>query len=70
MAIYEYQCEACGVIEVQHPMDASPLRKCPKCGKTGVTRLISLGAFQLKGSGWYKTDYKNGTRANSSGTEN
>jgi putative FmdB family regulatory protein len=56
MPIYEYACEHCGVFEEMQRITDPPLSKCPKC-KRKVRRLISQTSFQLKGSGWYVTDY-------------
>ena len=56
MPIYEYGCEHCGVFEEMQRITDAPLSKCPKC-KRKVRRLISQTSFQLKGSGWYVTDY-------------
>jgi putative FmdB family regulatory protein len=57
MPIYEYICEKCGEhLEVMQKVSDAPLRKCRKCrGK--LEKVISRTSFQLKGSGWYKTDY-------------
>jgi len=56
MPIYEYDCENCGTFEVTQRITDKPLRRCPTCkGKVG--KLISSTSFQLKGSGWYVTDY-------------
>ncbi|HUT53709.1 MAG TPA: zinc ribbon domain-containing protein [bacterium] len=57
MPIYEYECPSCGVIEVVQGITEKPLARCPKCGKRKVKKLISESSFQLKGSGWYTTDY-------------
>ncbi len=58
MPIYEYVCNACGhEFEEWQKISASPILKCPTCGKRKVERLVSLSAFHLKGSGWYVTDY-------------
>jgi putative FmdB family regulatory protein len=54
--IYEYGCESCGTIEVTQRITDKPLRRCPNC-KGKVSKLISATSFQLKGSGWYVTDY-------------
>jgi len=60
MPIYEYKCDKCQrVIEVMQRFSDKPLGRCPSCGGR-VTRLISNCSFQLKGSGWYVTDYKKG----------
>ena len=56
MPIYEYNCEKCGIFELSQGIKDKPLSDCPTCGGP-VNRLISLTAFHLKGSGWYKTDY-------------
>ena len=56
MPIYEYRCEKCGVFDVMQKITDKPLRKCPTC-KSKVAKQISNTAFQLKGSGWYVTDY-------------
>ena len=57
MPIYEYVCEKCGDhTEVMQKVSDPPLKRCKKCrGK--LEKLISRTAFQLKGSGWYQTDY-------------
>jgi putative FmdB family regulatory protein len=61
MPIYEYTCKQCGNFEVMQRISETPLKKCPTCGAK-VSKLISLSAFHLKGSGWYATDYaKNGS---------
>lgn len=56
MPIYEYQCQKCGVIEVTQRITEKPLVKCPTC-KSKIKKLISNTSFQLKGTGWYVTDY-------------
>ena len=56
MPIYEYRCEHCGVFEEMQRITDPPLARCPTC-KRKVRRLISATSFQLKGSGWYVTDY-------------
>src|SRR5436305_8454482 len=60
MPTYEYQCDACGnKFEKFQSIKAGPIRKCPKCGKNKVRRLISTGAGLIfKGSGFYITDYR------------
>lgn len=56
MPIYEYDCPKCGDFEVTQRITDDPLKRCPTCrGK--VKKLISNTSFQLKGSGWYQTDY-------------
>ena len=60
MPTYEYACEACKhTFEKFHSMSEAPVKKCPKCGKNKVKRLISRGGGILfKGSGFYQTDYR------------
>lgn len=60
MPTYEYKCEACGhAFEQFQSIMAKPTRKCPKCGKAKVRRLISTGGGMIfKGSGFYITDYR------------
>ncbi len=57
MPIYEYECSGCGVVEVTQRITDDPLTRCPKCKRRKVKKLISNTSFQLKGSGWYVTDY-------------
>lgn len=60
MPIYEYRCENCSheLEKIQKISDA-PLTNCPHCGKPSLKKLVSAAAFQLKGEGWYVTDFKN-----------
>jgi putative FmdB family regulatory protein len=60
MPTYEYKCEACeATFEKFQSITASPIRKCPQCGKNRVRRIISAGAGLIfKGSGFYITDYR------------
>ena len=59
MPFYEYQCQACGAqVEVMQKITDAPLKKCPECGKSRLTKLVSAPVFRLKGSGWYETDFK------------
>src|SRR3954466_15627179 len=60
MPTYEYKCDACGnAFERFQTMSAAPVKKCPKCGKNKVRRLIGMGAGLIfKGSGFYITDYR------------
>ena len=62
MPIYEYRCESCG-FQKEHlqKMSDGPIPACPSCGATRYTRLLSAAGFQLKGSGWYATDFKGGS---------
>ncbi len=56
MPVYEYRCEKCGDFEITQKITDKPLAKCPTC-KSKVKKLISHTSFQLKGTGWYVTDY-------------
>ena len=56
MPIYEYKCQRCGDFEVTQRITEKPLSRCPTC-KGKVKKLISNTSFQLKGTGWYVTDY-------------
>jgi len=60
MPTYEYECGACKQRhEAFQSMTEKPLKKCPACGKSQLTRLIGAGAgFLFKGSGFYSTDYR------------
>ena len=63
MPIYEYRCTAC-----QHKLEAlqkfsdAPMLTCPQCAKDTLTKLVSAAGFQLKGSGWYQTDFRGGSK--------
>jgi putative FmdB family regulatory protein len=56
MPIYEYECGKCGTFEATQKITDKPLSRCPTC-KGKVKKLISNTSFQLKGTGWYVTDY-------------
>ena len=60
MPTYDYHCDACGhEFELFQQMSESPQRKCPKCGKMKLQRLIGTGAgIIFKGGGFYETDYR------------
>ncbi len=60
MPTYEYRCEKCGhAFEEFQSITAKPVKKCPKCGKLAVKRLISAGVgIIFRGSGFYETDYR------------
>ena len=63
MPIYEYRCAACGHQE-DHLLRLSdaPLTKCPACGKKKYAKQLTAAGFQLKGSGWYASDFKGGKK--------
>ncbi len=61
MPIYAYRCEACGFAkDVLQSMSAAPLTDCESCGKPEFRKQVTAAGFQLKGSGWYVTDFRNG----------
>jgi putative FmdB family regulatory protein len=69
MPIYEYACEFCGKhTETIQKVDEAHLVDCPECGKPGLHRMLSASAFQLKGQGWYVTDFRD-KKNNSSETK-
>ena len=60
MPIYEYRCSACGFeTEFLQRLNDAPHTKCPECGKRKLEKQVSAAGFQLKGTGWYATDFKN-----------
>ena len=60
MPIYEYQCGACGhELEALQKMGDDALMHCPECHGETLQKKISTAGFQLKGTGWYETDFKN-----------
>lgn len=60
MPLYDYHCTHCGKsCEVLQKVNAAPALKCPSCGSEALQRQVSAPHFQLKGSGWYVTDFKN-----------
>jgi putative FmdB family regulatory protein len=59
MPIYEYRCTLCGhELEALQKFSDAPLVACPACTKDSLVKLVSAAGFQLKGSGWYATDFK------------
>ena len=65
MPIYEYQCGKCGTFEITQRITKKSLSRCPTC-KSKVKKLISNTSFQLKGTGWYVTDYARKDQSSSS----
>jgi putative FmdB family regulatory protein len=67
MPIYAYKCESCGFAkDVLQKMSDSLLTDCPSCGASTFKKQLTAAGFQLKGSGWYATDFKGGPAATSS----
>lgn len=68
MPIYEYVCQKCGHhLEVMQKVSDKPLTRCPECrGK--LEKILSQTSFQLKGSGWYVSDYSSRGKTSKSGT--
>ncbi len=67
MPIYEYQCESCGhQFEKLQKISDDPVKICPECGNSAVKQLVSAAGFQLRGSGWYVTDFKTDVKKDAS----
>ncbi|MCD6048386.1 MAG: Type antifreeze protein [Gammaproteobacteria bacterium] len=65
MPIYEYECKSCcHHFEVMQKISDEKLKVCPECHQESLNRLISASGFQLKGSGWYVTDFKDKPKKN------
>ena len=63
MPIYAYRCSACGHEEDHlRRLSDAPLTKCPACGKKKYEKQLTAAGFQLKGSGWYASDFKGGKK--------
>jgi putative FmdB family regulatory protein len=61
MPIYAYRCSACGhAKDVLQKLSDAPLTTCPACGAEQFSKQVTAAGFQLKGSGWYATDFKGG----------
>jgi|SRR5574343_702709 putative FmdB family regulatory protein len=62
MPIYAYRCESCGhAKDVLQKISDAPLTDCPSCGAAAFKKQLTAAGFQLKGSGWYATDFKGGS---------
>jgi putative FmdB family regulatory protein len=60
MPIYEYRCTSCGhQQEFLQKVSDAPITVCTQCGKPTFSKMVTAAGFQLKGSGWYATDFKN-----------
>jgi len=69
MPIYAYRCASCGhAKDVLQKLSDVPLTVCPACGASSFAKQVTAAGFQLKGSGWYATDFKgNGAKKPDSG---
>lgn len=66
MPIYAYRCGSCGhAQDVLQKISAAPLTDCPECGKSTYSKQVTAAGFQLKGSGWYVTDFRNNNSGSS-----
>jgi putative FmdB family regulatory protein len=66
MPIYAYRCEACGFAkDVLQKISDAPLTDCVACGKPAFKKQLTAAGFQLKGSGWYVTDFRGGAGSTS-----
>ena len=64
MPIYAYRCASCGAEkDVLQKFSDAPLTTCPACDAESFQRVLTAPAFQLKGSGWYVTDFRDGNKA-------
>jgi putative FmdB family regulatory protein len=62
MPIYAYKCESCGhAKDVLQKISDAPLTVCPQCGEPAFKKQVTAAGFQLKGSGWYVTDFRGGS---------
>lgn len=68
MPIYAYKCESCGHgQDVLQKISDPVLTDCPRCGASTYRKQLTAAGFQLKGSGWYVTDFRGGSSGNGSG---
>ena len=64
MPIYAYKCASCGhALDVLQKMSDAVLTDCPSCAAPALKKQVTAAGFQLKGSGWYVTDFRNGSTA-------
>jgi len=70
MPIYEYRCSSCGYQnDYLQKLSEPPLTDCPECGKGTFTKQVTAAGFQLKGTGWYATDFKNNGKGKAGGAK-
>lgn len=63
MPIYAYKCASCGFAkDVLQKLSDDPLTVCPSCGEAAFSKQLTAAGFQLKGSGWYVTDFRDGNK--------
>lgn len=68
MPVYEYCCQKCGhCFDALQGLSDMPLQECPQCKELSLEKLISAPMFQLKGTGWYETDFKKKKEAPTAG---
>ncbi|HEY9275066.1 FmdB family zinc ribbon protein, partial [Achromobacter sp.] len=68
MPIYAYKCSACGhAKDVLQKISDAPLSVCPECGQSAFSKQVTAAGFQLKGSGWYVTDFRGNGNSGSQG---
>ena len=64
MPIYAYKCAACAFAkDVLQKVSDAPLTVCPSCGQAAFSKQLTAAGFQLKGSGWYVTDFRDGSKS-------
>jgi putative FmdB family regulatory protein len=69
MPIYAYRCESCGFEkDVLQKISDAPLSQCPSCGADAFRKQVTAAGFQLKGSGWYVTDFRGGNNGGGKST--
>ncbi|MEN9588132.1 MAG: hypothetical protein RIT15_1707 [Pseudomonadota bacterium] len=68
MPIYAYKCSSCGVSQdILRKISDPPLTLCPACGRETLAKQVTAAGFQLKGSGWYVTDFREGQKPAATG---
>lgn len=64
MPLYEYRCQSCGkLLEVLQKVSEPPRTECPSCGQNALVKQLTAAGFQLKGTGWYATDFRGGANS-------
>lgn len=68
MPIYAYRCERCGhELDALQKISEPALTDCPTCGEAALQKMLTAPGFQLKGSGWYQTDFRGGAKPAAAG---